>query len=129
MCVCHSPHPAIQQTPQGTDQRVVPILLLALSLASDIFLAVDAITTGTQEDYGVATLTLKADQLRKFRSLRDDLKTDSELARRMQMDPGQVSRVLRGAAPGERFIAGLLSVFGVDFFADLFEVVTPEAEQ
>lgn len=70
----------------------------------------------------MATLTLKRDQLAKFRTLRDDLKTDAELARRMGMDPAQVSRVLRGAVPGERFIAGLLSIFGVDFFSDLFEV-------
>ena len=49
--------------------------------------------------------------------------TDRELAERVGMTPGQVSRILRGAEPGTKFIAGLLTIFGPETFQDFFEVV------
>ena len=75
------------------------------------------------QDPNVAQIVLRTDQLAKLRKLAPDLRTDQELARRMNMDQGQVSRVLRGAAPGARFIAGILDVFGIEFFQDLFAVI------
>ena len=71
----------------------------------------------------MAKIVLRRQQLAKFRRLVPGLDVDQELARRMGMDPGQVSRVLRGASPGPKFIAGILDVFGIEFFQDLFAVV------
>jgi len=71
----------------------------------------------------VAKLILRRDQLAKLRKLVPGLDTDAALAERMGMTGGQVSRVLRGGTPGPRFIAGLLDVFGIEFFQDLFAVV------
>jgi transcriptional regulator with XRE-family HTH domain len=71
----------------------------------------------------MARLALRLDQLAKFRRLKD-VTIDSDFASRIGVNPSQVSRVLTGkAAPGTRFIAGVLELFGVDTFADLFSVV------
>lgn len=71
----------------------------------------------------MATIRLRSEQLAKFRRLAG-ISTDDALAKAMGVNPATVSRVLRGTAvPGERFIAGLLLVFGVECFGDLFEVV------
>ncbi len=54
--------------------------------------------------------------------------TAEELAARAEVHPTQMSRVLAGKSlPGNRFIAGLLHVFGDDRFQELFAVV-PDTE-
>jgi transcriptional regulator with XRE-family HTH domain len=46
---------------------------------------------------------------------------NNELARLIGLDRSIVSRVLRGEVrPGNRFIAGMLSLFGVSVFSELF---------
>lgn len=72
----------------------------------------------------VAKLRLRAQQLAKYRRLAG-IETDDALAKRMGIDPGNLSRVLRGKqAPGPKFIAALVAAFpGMDL-DDLFEVVT-----
>ena len=69
----------------------------------------------------MAQLRLRRDRLARFRK-DAGITTDKDLAARIDMDPGQVSRILGGAAFGPRFIAGVLDVFGIAFFEDLFEV-------
>ena len=51
--------------------------------------------------------------------------TDAELARRMEITHGQLTRVL-GAQnwPGNRFIAGAIQLFGSERFNDLFHVIS-----
>jgi transcriptional regulator with XRE-family HTH domain len=81
-----------------------------------------------KEASDVATIRLRKDQLAKFRRL-SGITTDDALATRMGVNAATVSRVLRGtAAPGERFIAGLLLVFGIECFPDLFEVIADAEE-
>lgn len=71
----------------------------------------------------LATLALKTEALDKMRRLAG-INTDVELARRIGVDPGNLSRVLSGkAAPGPKTIAGLMQTFGTEWFPDLFEVV------
>lgn len=71
----------------------------------------------------LATLGLKLEGLAKVRKLAG-IDTDVELARRAGIDPGNLSRVLSGkAAPGPKFIAGLMDTFGTEWFTDLFEVL------
>jgi len=73
-----------------------------------------------------STLSLRKDKLAAYRRLAG-ITTDQELARRIGMDPSSVSRILKGnQAPGARFIAGLVAIFGADLFPDLFEVVEEE---
>jgi transcriptional regulator with XRE-family HTH domain len=69
-----------------------------------------------------ATLRLRTEQLAKYRTLAGITK-DTDLAARMGVDPGSVSRVLHGKQePGGRFIASLVDAFpGMDL-DDLFEV-------
>lgn len=69
------------------------------------------------------TLRLRADQLRKLRTLAG-ITTDAALAERMGMDPATVSRVLSGRnAPGPRFMAALVGCFPGWDLDDLFEVI------
>lgn len=76
----------------------------------------------------LATLALKPDGLAKLRKLAK-IDTDIELARRSGIDPGNLSRVLTGkAAVGPKFVAGLLDVFGVEWFSELFEVHSENGE-
>jgi transcriptional regulator with XRE-family HTH domain len=72
----------------------------------------------------VARIVLRRDQLAKFRRIAGNgLDVDATFAERIGVNAGQVSRVLSGkSAPGTRFIAGCLDLFGVECFADLFEV-------
>jgi transcriptional regulator with XRE-family HTH domain len=71
----------------------------------------------------VAKIALKRDQLTKFRRIKGGLDTDAQLAEQIGVNPGQVSRVLKGtSAPGTKFIAGCLELFGVECFADLFSI-------
>jgi transcriptional regulator with XRE-family HTH domain len=71
-------------------------------------------------------LTLRRDNLKKFRRLAN-LEVDAHFAERIDVHPGQLSKVLHGkSAPGTRFIAGCLQVFGVDTFADLFALAPDE---
>lgn len=76
----------------------------------------------------MATIALRHDQLAKFRRLaglggNTDITTDAGFAKLIDIHPGQVSRVLTGKnAPGAKFIAGVLNLFGVECFADLFTV-------
>lgn len=74
-----------------------------------------------------ATLRLKTRQLRKIRGW-VGLGTDSALAARMGVDPGNLSRVLRGQQqPGPKFIASLCVALSAEL-ADLFEVVDIDDE-
>lgn len=71
----------------------------------------------------MATLRLRKDKLASYRRLAG-INTDLDLARRINMDPSSVSRVLKGSQePGPRFIAGLVTVFGPELFPDLFEAI------
>lgn len=73
----------------------------------------------------VATLKLKRDMLAKIRHWKN-LKTDSALAVAMGVDPGNLSRVLKGTQqPGPKFIASMCTALDADL-ADLFEVVGSE---
>lgn len=74
-----------------------------------------------------ARLYLRDDQLKKLRVLAG-LTTDAALAERMNHDPGNLSRVLRGKQePGPKFIPRLVAAFpGMDL-DDLFEVRTTAA--
>lgn len=70
----------------------------------------------------MARLVLNLTALDHYRE-QAGIATDQDLATRIGVAPSQVSRVLSGAsAPGERFIAGLLDVFGKASFADLFDI-------
>lgn len=76
----------------------------------------------------LATLALKPDGLAKVRKLAK-IDTDVELARRTGINPGNLSRVLNGkAAPGPKFVAGLLDAFGTEWFGDLFEVLPADTK-
>lgn len=77
----------------------------------------------------MARISLRRDQLTKFRRIAGHgLDIDATFARRIGMDPGQVSRILRGAPVGTKFIAGCLEVFGIECFGDLFSV-EPEPDK
>jgi transcriptional regulator with XRE-family HTH domain len=70
----------------------------------------------------VATLRLKIEMVSKIRGWKG-LKTDASLAEVMDIDPGNLSRVLRGRQqPGPKFIASLCSALEAEL-DDLFEVV------
>lgn len=70
----------------------------------------------------VATLRLKTEMVTKIRGWKG-LKTDASLAEVMDIDPGNLSRVLRGRQqPGPKFIASLCSALEAEL-DDLFEVV------
>ncbi|HEY1179336.1 MAG TPA: helix-turn-helix transcriptional regulator [Phytomonospora sp.] len=70
----------------------------------------------------VATLKLKADMVAKIRGWKG-LKTDASLAEAMGIDPGNLSRVLKGRQqPGPKFIASLCTALEADL-GDIFEVV------
>jgi transcriptional regulator with XRE-family HTH domain len=84
---------------------------------------VHAIQQVRDEGIVLATLALKPDGLSKIRKLAR-IDTDKQLAEMIGLDAATVSRVLTGkAAPGPKFIAGLLDAFGTEWFADLFAVV------
>lgn len=69
-----------------------------------------------------ATLRLRLDQLDKIRRW-NKVTSDSDLAGRMDIDPGSVSRVLRGIQqPGPKFIASLCIALDASL-DDLFEAV------
>lgn len=71
----------------------------------------------------VARLRLRTDQLKKLRRLAG-IETDDALAKRMNVDPATVSRVLNGKQePGAKFIAALVHAFPGFDLDDLFEVV------
>lgn len=72
-----------------------------------------------------ATLRLKTEMLTKIRGWKG-IKTDADLAERMGIDAGNLSRVLRGAQqPGPKFIAALCAALDAEL-ADLFEVIELE---
>ncbi len=67
-------------------------------------------------------LILRRDQLAKMRRWKG-LETDSKFADELAMNPGQVSRILRGRSNiGVRFIEGCLRIWGIDAFPDLFAI-------
>jgi len=73
-----------------------------------------------------ATLRLRTDALAKYRQL-TGLSTNDALAKRMKIDAGNLSRVLRGGQmPGPKFIAALVAAFPGLELGDLFEVVVQE---
>lgn len=72
----------------------------------------------------IATLRLKSEALSKYRRIAA-IDTDAELAARMGIDAGNLSRVLKGTqSPGSKFIASLVAAFPGLELDDLFEVVT-----
>ncbi len=75
------------------------------------------------------TLAINADGLASLRG-EHGLELDKELAERIGVDKGTVSRVLqRRSAPGPTFISSMLSTFPVKF-EDIFDVIDdnePEA--
>lgn len=80
----------------------------------------------------MAKLVLRRDKLASYRNLvalggNTEITTDKGFAKLIEVHPATVSRVLTGqCAPGERFIAGVLKLFGVENFADLFAVINDE---
>lgn len=71
----------------------------------------------------VATLRLNKSRLATYRRLAK-IETDGQLAESIGVHPATVSRILHGTqAPGPRFIAGLVVLFGAELFGELFEVV------
>ena len=75
----------------------------------------------------VATLVLKREALAKIRRWKG-LTTDSQLAAAMDIDPGNLSRVLsqkHAQQPGPKFIAALCHALDADL-GDLFEVADCE---
>jgi hypothetical protein len=75
----------------------------------------------------MAKLVLRQDGLAELRATRPELATDAALAEHIGMNPGQVSRILRGAPIGTRFIANLLNLFGPEHFQTLFAIVPDES--
>lgn len=69
----------------------------------------------------MARLVLRLDQLQRYRQ-EHGINTDHDLAVAIGVHATQVSRVLRGEQPGQKFIAGLLLLFGKESFLDLFDV-------
>ena len=74
-------------------------------------------------------LVLRVDRLENFRSQVPGLETQAAFAERIGLHPGQISRILGddgdgpGTGFGRKFIAGVLDLFGIQFFADLFAIV------
>jgi len=74
-----------------------------------------------------ATIRLRHTQLAKYMKM-TNLDTKRDLARRLNVNESQVSRILLGhCAPGEKFIAAILAAFPDLEFSDLFEVITENA--
>lgn len=74
-------------------------------------------------------IRLRDDVVGKCRRLAG-LELDTDLAKAMDIDPSNVSRVLRGLqAPSTKFMAGLLTAFPGFGLDDLFEVVSDNTEE
>lgn len=68
-------------------------------------------------------VALRFDQLAAKRA-QYGITTDQDLADRIGVSPPVVSRVLNGdQVPSERFIAGMVQLFGPGSFDQLFEIV------
>jgi transcriptional regulator with XRE-family HTH domain len=81
----------------------------------------------------LATIRLRTEQLERLRrvsrTVGGHLLTDKELAERIGIHPSNLHRVLtEKAAPGTKFIAGLLDVYGIEWFSDLFEILPDDEE-
>lgn len=75
-----------------------------------------------------ATLRLRTEALSKYRKIAG-LGTNDALAKRMDYDAGNLSRVLRGEqTPGPKFMARLVAAFEGLELDDLFEVVVTSEE-
>lgn len=70
----------------------------------------------------MARLVLRLDKLQQLRQQHGDLENDQDLAYAIGVHPTQVSRVLRGASAGNKFVAGLALVFGKEALLELFDV-------
>lgn len=76
----------------------------------------------------LATLALRPEGLQKIRKLAK-ITTDKELAARIGINQSNLSRVLSGkAAPGPRFIAGVIEAFGPEWFSDVFIVIPDDTQ-
>lgn len=74
----------------------------------------------------MSKLVIRRDQLAERKRLAA-INSDDQLARLIGVHPTQFSRVISGrSAPGNKFIAGVLEVFGIGAFQDLFAVVADE---
>lgn len=68
------------------------------------------------------TIILKPDRLLRAQE-RAGIPSLRQLAAAIHVAPGNLSLVMRGKAqPGNRFIAGVLDVFGMASFSELFEI-------
>lgn len=78
-------------------------------------------------EHPAAKIVVRRDRLDEAKALAG-FKSNDQVARAAGMHPTQFSRVLSGRSePGNKFIAGILEVFGVAAFPRLFEVVTDNA--
>lgn len=72
----------------------------------------------------MAQIELNVETLAKLRRLRPDLKTNRSLAEAMDVNEGNLSRLLAGKSGiGGVMIAGLVKVFGPEWLPDLLVVV------
>ncbi len=75
----------------------------------------------------MAQIELDLDQLAKLRRLRSDLRTNRALAAAMDVNEGNLSRLLAGKAGlGPSMIGGLVKVFGPEWLPDLLKTDEPE---
>lgn len=75
-----------------------------------------------------ATLRLRTEALVKYRRIAG-LDTNDSLAKKMQINAGNLSRVLGGRqTPGPKFMAALVAAFPGLELDDLFEVVVTSEE-
>jgi transcriptional regulator with XRE-family HTH domain len=82
--------------------------------------------TATLMDYPVAKIVVRRDKITDLKT-RAGFTTDDQLARAVGVHPTQFSRVLSGRSePGNKFIAGMLEVFGVAAFPEVFAVVSDD---
>lgn len=76
----------------------------------------------------LATLALRPEGLQKVRKLAK-ITTDADLAKQIGINQSNLSRVLTGkAAPGPRFIAGIVDAFGAEWFSDIFMVIPDDGQ-
>lgn len=71
----------------------------------------------------MASLSISPQGLVRLRA-KTGLDSDRELAKRIGIDKGTLSRVLNGKMdPGPKFIAGIIVAFGHRWFTELIQVV------
>lgn len=80
----------------------------------------------TLREYPVAKITVRRDRIDEAK-IAAGFRTDDQFARAAGVHPTQLSRVMSGRSePGNKFIAGMLEVFGVASFPQLFAIVSDD---